>query len=397
MEQRPKFALAEISEDLRRKIEEKEYTPKVIEYKPFAGVTLNNAAKGEKVLIAPRFFTTSYDLNFSRTMENMSSIFNIKSNDWNINQSLIFLEENNKAKYYSNYPIKLDIKTKGISLSEPGTLVKEEDIADITSLSFQDQIINLTPKKGDKIIWFFRIDYAFGLFIDITGELSSKEFKEYFAKYWKQVKYHHYFYHLSQSNFKEKLFKKGFFPFLQILPYFNDLIRYFTNSRSKRNEIAFVIAHFTKEKIENFSNIWYSNRVYADKKKFIVPGLDAYYKENWISSISTLTPQIEGILRKAIFHEDQNDKQAKTIQLMKFIKEQGEKEFSTENSLAFPSLFYEYLDKFFFASFQNSSSVKQPSRHAVAHGVLSSESYTKELALKVILILDQIYFYLSSR
>ena len=67
---------------------------------------------------------------------------------------------------------------------------------------------------------------------------------------------------------------------------------------------------------------------------------------------------------------------------------------SGSNAVFLPDFFRDYLEKNTFSDFYHvSQTCDANSRHAVAHGVASQESYTMARALQAILILDQLAFF----
>ena len=58
------------------------------------------------------------------------------------------------------------------------------------------------------------------------------------------------------------------------------------------------------------------------------------------------------------------------------------------------AIFLQYLKEVVFANFDVNQGKVDLSRHSSSHGVAEVEKYTKERALQMILILDQIFFYL---
>ena len=66
----------------------------------------------------------------------------------------------------------------------------------------------------------------------------------------------------------------------------------------------------------------------------------------------------------------------------------------SHNSLIMAKPFTNYLKNFLFKNFDLESGKIDLSRHSLAHGVAKEEDYTRVRALQMILILDQIYFYL---
>lgn len=82
---------------------------------------------------------------------------------------------------------------------------------------------------------------------------------------------------------------------------------------------------------------------------------------------------------------------------MEYVSARGKNVFPSSGSLAFPDLFYQYLESFLFRGFDLKDSIVELSRHSVAHGVAAPNEYTRTRALQLILALDQIHHYIMSR
>ena len=57
--------------------------------------------------------------------------------------------------------------------------------------------------------------------------------------------------------------------------------------------------------------------------------------------------------------------------------------------------FFKYLESVVFRGFDVDKDDVELSRHSVGHGVAAQEKYTKVRASQLILVLDQIHFYLG--
>ena len=80
---------------------------------------------------------------------------------------------------------------------------------------------------------------------------------------------------------------------------------------------------------------------------------------------------------------------------MAYVNEKSKNKFTSINSMAFPSFFYDYLQKNIFKNFDLETGEVDLSRHRSSHGVAHFSKYTKEKALQAILVLDQIFFFIN--
>ena len=82
-------------------------------------------------------------------------------------------------------------------------------------------------------------------------------------------------------------------------------------------------------------------------------------------------------------------------ELIDFVKEKAEGKFGPRISLGFPDVFYNYLKETIFQNFDLKTGQVDLSRHTVSHGVAEQMEYTRTKAMQAILIVDQMYFYLT--
>ena len=155
-----------------------------------------------------------------------------------------------------------------------------------------------------------------------------------------------------------------------------------------------IVGAFTEGRIDKFASLWWANPVFDEKKQIISAGLKAFSAgsdDQAINCIKNLFSEVEGILRLH-YHRDYGTPPT-TADLKDYLKARAVQAFPHAASLAFPDLFFDYLNDFVFRSFDLQDGTVQISRHSVTHGVADRERYTRTHALQLILSLDQIYFY----
>ncbi len=144
----------------------------------------------------------------------------------------------------------------------------------------------------------------------------------------------------------------------------------------------------------SFVNNWWRNPIFKEKQQLIESGVKSYLDGNHIASIKTLYSEIEGIIRVGYARETDKER-ISFSDLKKYIHQKAADKFTSQDSLGFPDLFIRYLDESFLRNFDLQTGEVNVSRHSTSHGVAKSEDYTKDKALQGILILDQIYRYLT--
>ena len=104
---------------------------------------------------------------------------------------------------------------------------------------------------------------------------------------------------------------------------------------------------------------------------------------------------MEGIIRLQYHSETGKGKNVRLDELLTYIIGKGDEKGKSESSLLFPKTLLKYLNDVVYANFNLESGEVDLSRHSLSHGVAKPEDYTKYKALQVILLLDQIYFYID--
>ncbi|HKZ46321.1 MAG TPA: hypothetical protein VJ202_02950, partial [Thermodesulfobacteriota bacterium] len=142
---------------------------------------------------------------------------------------------------------------------------------------------------------------------------------------------------------------------------------------------------------------WWKNKTFSDKKPLLEAGVNAYLQNNqdgFVNCIKNLWTEIEGILRKLYHSETGKGDGVKSADLISHIVEKAKTKSGSDYSLLLPLPFLKYLQDVVFANFNVENGKVDMSLNASSHGVADANQYTKYRALQLILILDQIYFYI---
>lgn len=367
------------------------YKPEVKQVEDFCGLSMNHARAGEAVHILSKAFLTSFDHVQMSLMVELTRLF--VHNPAEIN-SLLVVIRNNEARIYRKFPLSVSIKAKRNLPSGGAVFLK--DIADIEGIQFQDAIFCLDVIDGDKFLWLFRKRYSFGLYFDFSGKLVANQLPRELGKHYKELEYYSIYSFFKQSINCDLLLRRGWFPFIQLIGNGIERLTNVNNEADLDTISDSLVKEFTRERIDNFVQCWWTNSVFEEKKIIIEAGLHAYHQEQQASTINcikNLILEIEGIIRLS-FHRDKGTKPT-TKELKDYLNSKAKFSFSTENSLGFPGLFAEYLNKVIFNNFDIESGNVSFSRHAIGHGVAPDTLFSRERALQCILILDQLYFYLG--
>lgn len=261
------------------------------------------------------------------------------------------------------------------------------------------------------MIYCFKVGWRFGLFFDLVPrlqppgvtqtipvkkldiekmELSIGELRRYLTFY------HVYKILESEKQFSEMM-KDGWFPFVEIIAgEYKSLSEAYQNKFDFENKTKSIINRFDEERIKKITEKWWKNQIFADKKIIIEAGIKAYLQNTprgFVNCIKNLWTETEGILRKVYLKETGKGDGVKSNDLIKFIVKKAKNKTNSDYSLLLPFPFLKYLQDVVFADFNIETGNVDMSRHSSSHGVANTNQYTKERALQLILIIDQIYFY----
>ncbi|VVB79967.1 Uncharacterised protein [uncultured archaeon] len=371
------------------------YKPLIKEDVKIDGIAAETVESGKVGKMLQRAFITSDSDDF-RYITNLVKFF-VGPQDLNsMNNLLVIIKKDNKAKIYTKFPLILEVRARQVI--KKGTAVTKTNLVDIGAIGFFDSVYGVSIEEGDKILWLFRVGWRFGSYFDFTGKMiPSETFKQMGENYRRLLYCDLYNFLHDKTNFN-MLLLDGWFPFVQILDErFDKLIEYYSQDQKYSLYLNQLIEEFTKEKIGSFVKYWWQNPVFNAKKEIIEAGIAAFLentKYGDICCVKTLLTEIEGIVRYSSFNEDGKDP-SKQNQVKDYVVKKGLEKFSSIDSLGFPKEFYEYLTQVVFSSFNIKENEIPTSRHSVAHGIAKSENYNRARALQAILILDQIYFFLG--
>lgn len=310
-------------------------------------------------------------------------------------QFLILIHENLSADLYLN-DLQVNIFMMAKRSIEKGQVVRTNDIADIRRLRFDG--INI--KDSDKVIYCFKVGWKFGLFFDLHREapLDIPAMEEELGALYRYLSFQYVYNVLESKPHFDRLLKDGWFPFIEILASeFRELSEAYKNLPDPNTRVQEIVAKFNKERIEGIVTKWWNKELFLDKKPILESGIQCYLSDDakgFIACIKVLLSEIEGIIRLHYFKETGRGKDVHVPDLIEHVFENGKTKTGSEESLFFPRDFLYYLKEAIFPHFDLESGNIALSRHTSSHGVAKAQEYSKIRAVQMILILDQLYFYI---
>lgn len=358
------------------------YKPKIIDNVLIDGVAGETIPSGQTGKIIQKAFISSLDESFPVIATSILSHLLGMDPSASLNSLLVIVKPDNKAYIYSQYPFGTQVFLKRAVKAH--SAVFKKDIADITGVFFKDDFIDLNPKDGDKLIWLFRENWSFGLFFDLSGKLESENTLKELGYYYRFLSYLSEYLFLEKGANFDQMIKDGWFPFVALIGDGMDKIRHYYKEEKKHSSIITdLINSFDKQRIESLTSIWWSNKLFEQKKKILQAGINGYLSgsdDGYVNAVKNLSSELEGIIR--IAYHVEHGKKPSTKDMKEYIAKKGAARFSSPGSLCFPDKFLDYLNDYIFKGFDVEAHDIPESRHSVAHGVANCEVYNKEFALK---------------
>jgi hypothetical protein len=348
-------------------------------------------------LILTRAFVCSDDRDFYTYCDQISKSFLNRFFVDTINHYLILIHRDLSTDVYVNeFPMQAKILAKRDV--KAGEAIGYRDIADIAEIRFP----GIDIKESDCIILCFKKGWKFGLFFDLNpadgkSTLDTKNLFHDLGGYYRYLSFQEVYLILKNEPLFEDMFADGWFPFIQLLGGdFEELAALYKHKQDLPDNIDKFLNKFNKERIELFVNRWWKNSLFKSKQGILEAGVQAYLlgkKAGYINCVKTLYSEIDGIVR--ISYRNEKGKDPSFAELVEYTKQRAEGKFGRRENLGFSDVFYRYLSEVFFKNFDLGTGRVDLSRHTVSHGVADQAQYTKNKALQAILILDQMYFYLT--
>lgn len=142
-----------------------------------------------------------------------------------------------------------------------------------------------------------------------------------------------------------------------------------------------MVKHFDANLLPQIVDVWCGNKIFSEKRDLIARSVERYKNEDYISCMSILTPQIEGLLRDMLLVKKDLSMRItpkKSFKELKFL-------FKSKNKLKIFDITIESFSKYFnqtkgiFVNFEEwTDSLSEPflSRHAQLHGKYDKKMYS---------------------
>jgi len=366
---------------------------------PAMGISTEAAKAGDKGSVIVRgFIYDSKGYLFFNSLEHIAQLY---LNKWLIQQQLkasaidnclIQISPDNDIWVNVNCPTIMEMVYKqipktGINKGDP---ITRENIADIRKINLPN--IEFIPNYAK--IYFFSIGWRRGIFVDFSPlhenfEPSDEQIETSLATCYAFLMFPEIV--DIYPRIKDKLFEKGWFPFVRILgENFKHLANMLDNNLDIVEAEKKIVDSFDQEQLLSILDKWMLNPVFKEHDTFLIHGINEYLEGDLISSAHILYPRIEGLLR--YIYAKNSGKDPKTPDLRANLKSELINKTGT-TTLLLPLDFDDYLKDFYFRNFSVPNQQIEISRHSIAHGVIQTEKITKTSIFQAIMILDQINYY----
>ena len=292
---------------------------------------------------------------------------------------LLIIDNNDITKNIVIKPkIKANVRVK--KNVNAGDGVGLDDFYDVKEVLFEESQIDQNAINANSQMYFIgNLNGIIYVFADFNADknLTLNSNKEHIAKVFRYLCFH---------NIYNTKTPDDWFPFVEILSDINQ-------NNNIDNFENFVISCMSKDRIDNMIAKWNQREIFNNRIEIIKEGVLAYFSNQYCNCISNLITQIEGIMRD--YYPGNKANGVKTDKLRQQVNNNA-KNISKEDTTHL--FFYEDFKSFFdnyFKNFNETDNNHDLSRNTIAHGKLQYEQYTQAEALKLLLILDQLYYYTS--
>jgi hypothetical protein len=310
---------------------------------------------------------------------------------------LALIHPDNTVDLYLNDELVVSIEIAAKKSIAAGQAVLMSDIADIRRLQFHG--VSIAPT--DKVLYCFKVGWKFGLFFDLERPvpLDVDRMALSIGAAYRTLAFEHVYRTLESEEVAKAMFDAGWFPFIEILTDYEALAGAYRDKTNVDQAVQKLVGSFTEERIGRMTEGWWDQPAFKEKQAILQAGIKAYLQDTpdgFIACIKTLGTEIEGLLRHQ-YLVDKGTAEGKAAVLLNHLVEKGRQKTGSGSSLFLPDYFLEYLHDKVFANFDLGSIAAgvpiAAGRHSVSHGAASPAAYTREAALQMILVFDQIRFF----
>ncbi|MDA1054947.1 MAG: hypothetical protein O3C40_31375 [Planctomycetota bacterium] len=356
---------------------------------PLHGIAMKSALKDELAEVCTKANYTSEDgTNFLFHIEAIWSFFgpHVKVRPSLVDNFLVILPPEGEMTIYCNELIQR-VEIRGKRDFKAGQPVTKDDIAEINEVQFctaDGEMIELPADSG--VISIFSHDWRKAVFYDLsplTGpertisigqalgqQLSGMMFQEFYAV---------------KDEQWNRMIEWGWFPFIGLSDADRKQVVAFSTRETEVRDVFKSVCDRYRPTIHVKLESWKKKSTLQGHIPFLESALERLIKDDFITSISTLYPRIEGVMRSLALIENLNVGTSQGKMVDNLVNHKN------EYSLLLPDRFKQYLKSFYFRSFNFRKGELPLSRHTQGHGLSRAEDYDLVNATLGFLIFDQLF------
>ncbi len=354
-----------------------------------AGFPTSPAQPGSEVLIETcGYHTFDEGLDFYNILEGFNEYVKCTGMSQSCIDRILVCISKEKTYIYANDQLPMTVVIRAKGPINAGENIYKDDIAAIQRLDFP----NLQPPTDCGFLLLISAGWRRGMCFDLrsvapvsttTSEAAFDSIKQMGGLVLTHLHYTEKFL-LSNKDWGQVL-KNGWFPFV-FLPHnlWENLFLNISNGWSLQKSEEMIHDQWLglcDDRLES----WRSNEYFSNHAEFFSRAVSAYKEQDWLTVVSVAAPRVEGLMRMAF---DSWHKQRKVIDcLSEQIKQQEH-----NRSLLFPDRLKQYLNEVFFRFTKFNNGDLPATRHTLAHGLASSESIDRKVALTLLLLIDHLFY-----
>lgn len=310
-----------------------------------------------------------------------------------VEQMLAIIHRDKRATVYLNeLPLRSQVRVKrAVKAGEP---VTTNDILDVERLVFCD--VNIPADAGYVAVvsvgWRKAVIFDYAPLAPDEGErLYDPEvlFGQVYAEL--------LFQELCCVTDDEwsSLFAEGWFPFRCLS---QDLIQRMLSHIREGWHVDGLLTQIgaeAKDVAARALETWRRHEVFKDHMEVIAHALERYGHDDYISTVSTLFPRIEGFMRSVYVHHERPGHV--TGRRLADVAIPTPERLTDRDGPLLPVRFREYVNRVYFCSFDPTHMRNPASRHSVAHGTADQSNFNQKAATVGVLTLIQLSYYITAR
>lgn len=361
------------------------------------GFSMENKAEGEgKVQVLTRAALTSDASDFHTCIRAFANEIDGKlraqGHAFHLSQSngfALVVESDHTAVLYVDPVVHLDVIAK--RAVGAGEAVFTSDIGDIR----RGTLPSLKLKPEHRVVICLRLGWKFLMMFDLTpdAKLDVASIEGTMAVGMRRLMFEQLYHSMDDDQSLSKMISKGWFPFNELIGGEYDELQKAVSADFNLDAVeAKLVASYDADRMHRLTEKWWRHSQFEKRQAVLSEGVALYNEGRHIPSLKTLMSEIEGILREGHLPRAEGRQGIDKVLAVAF---ESVLQTAGEDTMYFPTQFVDYLRKSIFAPFDPAQPADEATRNTLAHGRASVRAYTAVRALQTILVLDQIYRFLT--